>query len=134
MVFDLGALVVSIVASILMAGINAIILWLLSNYLLNWQDKSIETALKTSLIAGIIVLILNIFASFTSGSFAIILGVLISILNILFLLYFIKKFYNHSNWVEPIKAGVCLFIIDIILGFFVGIILVSLGIAFGMRV
>ncbi len=125
MVFTLGAAGISFIASILFIGINTLILWLLTNYILNWRDKTIETALKASSIPILIIFVLNIIASFTSGSFATILAVVIFVLNILIFLYFIKNYYNHENWVEPLKAWICLLVIDIILGFLVGIVLIS---------
>jgi len=131
MVFSFAALGISLLATLLFIGINTLILWFLTNYLLNWQDKSVETAFKTAVIVGLITFVLNIIASFTTGSFATILGVIIFIINIIILLYFIKRFYYHTNWVEPLKAWICLFIVDIILGFLVGIVLTSLGLVFG---
>ena len=131
MVFTLGSAGISLLATILFIGINTLVLWLLANYFLNWQDKSVQTAFKTALVVGIITFILNIITSFTSGTFAKLLTAIIFILNIIIFIYFIKRFYNHTNLVQPLIGWLCLFIVDLILGFLAGIVLMLMfGLAF----
>ena len=128
MVFTFASAGISLLATILFIGINTLILWFLSNYFLNWQDKSVETAFKTALSVGIIIFVLDLIASFTSGNFSKITSIIVLIINIVLTIYFIKIFYYHKDWVQPIIAWVCLFVVDFILGFLVGVILTSLGI------
>lgn len=128
---DIGyvSLIISIVVALIMIPLNALLL-MVSTKIFKLKDSSYKTAIKVTLILGIVSIVLSIIGYFLPTIGQIIYWISMIIVSIVLALWLIKKNYS-VGWGKSALVWLIWFILSLIVGFIiaaiVGVIIFMLG-------
>ncbi|MEM2916226.1 MAG: hypothetical protein QXT19_02625 [Candidatus Woesearchaeota archaeon] len=129
------AAAVGLVSSAIFFAINGVVLKLASGWL-DFDDKSWQTAYKVAGIAVVVSYLLSLIPAAMASAFfvmgrvaAFFVNALFAFVNAVIFVWLIKRFY-YQGWGKSILAWLIVFVVNIILGFIVGLIVATLSTAF----
>ncbi len=132
------AAAVGLVSTAIFFAINGIVLKLVSGWL-DFDDTSWQTAYKVAGFAAIASYLLSLIPAGMSAAFlamgrvaAFFVNALFIVVNAVIFVWLIKRFY-YQGWGKSILAWFIVFVVNIVLGFIVGLFVAAMATAFAFN-
>ena len=123
-----GDIILNFISAAIFVGINGLVLWWLSG-LFKLKNRRPKIAFTVALYAGIVSFILALFPSIIPVLAAIIPTLIFFVINAAVLIYLIMRFYKIMIG-KAIIMWLGIFIVNVIIGFLIGLIIGISGLVF----
>jgi len=131
MVFSIGLVVASLVTTVIVIFLSALLLWAVAKYIFKVSDQY-KVALIIATIVGVVNGLLGLIGMASLALMGVI-GVINFVVSIVLSLYLVRTYYK-LNWVKAAQVWIVWFILWLILGVILGFILMPIYLAIGLNV